>query len=230
VNGVNGLNGQNGAANGTNASSQATLAVHWKGSRSSRLVSAFGRPQTIVGRLWGPGRVPIAGAVVDLSATPLYTGGKPIAMASPRTGPDGSFSVRLPGGVSSRVLRFAYRSHLGDLLPAAAAALTLGVRAGIQLSIAPHVTTVGRSIAFHGRLLGGSIPRGGKQVVLEARSRGGSWLEFRVVRANSTGRFNASYRFRFPGPVRYQFRVVSEPEADYPFSLGFSNTVGILER
>jgi len=42
-----------------------------------------------------------------------------------------------------------------------------------------------------------SIPRGGKQLVLEARSRGGSWLEFKVIRANALGRFRATYRFRF---------------------------------
>jgi hypothetical protein len=92
------------------------------------------------------------------------------------------------------------------------------------------VASVGRGIVFRGRLLGGSIPRGGKQLVLEARSRGGSWLEFNVIRANARGLFRASYRFRFPGPVQYQFRAVSEPEADYPFAGGSSNVVGVTER
>jgi hypothetical protein len=230
ANGANGANGLNGAANGTNASAQARLTVHWKGTSSDRLVSPYGRAQTILGRLLGPGRVPIGRAQVDLLATPVYAGAKSVPMASPRTGPDGSFTLRLPGGVSSRTLRFSYRSHLGDVLPAATSVLTLSVRAGITLSIRPRVSGVGQTIFFQGRLLGGSIPRGGKQLVLEARSRGGAWLEFRVVRAGTSGRFRASYRFRFPGTVRYQFRVLSEAEADYPFSVGSSNVVGVLER
>ena len=151
-------------------------------------------------------------------------------MTSIRTGPDGAFSVRLPGGVSSRTLRFTYRAHLGDAVPAATSGLTLGVRAGIALSISPRVASVGRSIAFRGRLLGGPIPRGGKQLVLQARSRGGSWIVFNVIRCDARGRYRARYRFRLAGPVRYQFRVLSEPEADYPFGGGSSNVVTVRER
>jgi hypothetical protein len=231
-NGVNGSNGANGASapNGSNASSLATLDAHWKGTRSTRLSSAYGRAQSIVGRLTGPGGAPIAGAHLDLSATPALVGARAGAMASPVTGADGSFTIQVPGGVSSQSLRLAYRSHLGDTAPVAVRTLMLTVRAGIALSVAPRTASVGRSILFRGRLLGGSIPRGGKQLVLEARSRGGSWLEFNVIRANARGLFRASYRFRFPGPVRYQFRVVSETEADYPFAGGSSNVVGVRER
>ena len=44
---------------------------------------------------------------------------------------------RVPGGVSSRTLRFAYRTHLGEETPAATASLTLRVRAGIGLHVSP---------------------------------------------------------------------------------------------
>jgi hypothetical protein len=219
-----------GPPNGTVASSQATLTVSWKGRRSERLTSPYGRAQTVVGRLSGPGGVPIAGAQIDLSATPAYTGAKRAPMLSPITGSDGSFTVHIPGGVSSRSLLFAYRSHLGDPLPVATRTLTLNVGAGIVLSVNPRTASVGRSIAFRGRLLGGSIPRGGKPVVLEARSPGSTWIEFRVVRSDARGRFRARYRFKFPGPVVYQFRVLSEPESDYPFAAGASNVVRVRER
>jgi hypothetical protein len=213
-----------------NASSQATLTAHWIGTAATRLTSAYGRAQTVVGRLTGPGGVPIAGAQVDLVATSAYAGARPTTMASPVTAPDGSFGVRLSGGVSSRTLRFAYRAHLADTVPVAIRTLSLSVRAGIVLSVTPRSASVGQSIVLRGRLLGGSIPRGGKQLVLEARSRGGSWLEFRVIRANARGLYRASYRFRFPGPVRYQFRVLSEAEADYPFVAGASNIIAVRER
>ena len=118
-------------------------------------------------------------------------------MTSPRTGPDGRFSVRLPGGVSSRTLRLAYRSQIGDALPVATRTLTLSVRAGIALSVSPRVTGVGQSIFFRGRLLGGPDPPGGKQLVLEARSPGSSWIEFKVIRAT---------RGPLPGELSLQVR------------------------
>jgi hypothetical protein len=216
--------------NGTYASAPATLAVSWKGTRSRRLTSAYGRSQTVTGRLTGPGGVPIAGAMIDLLATADNAGATPSAIPSPRTGPDGRFTVRLPGTVSSRTLRFSYRTHLADVLPVTTQTLTLSVAAGIALIVSPRTAGVGRSIFFRGRLLGGPIPRGGKQLVLEARSPGGSWIKFNVIRADGRGRYRASYRFKLPGPARYQFRVLSEAEADYPFAAGTSNLVNVRER
>ena len=104
------------------------------------------------------------------------------------------------------------------------------VRAGVVLRVRPRVASAGRSIRFRGRLRAGPVPPGGKQLVLEARAPGGAWLEFKVVRTNARGRFHAGYRFRFPGPARYQFRALSEPESDYPFAAGTSNVVGVFER
>jgi hypothetical protein len=40
----------------------------------------------------------------------------------------------------------------------------------------------------------------------------------------------ATHHFTFPGPVRYQFRVLCEREADFPFLTGTSNVVRVLER
>jgi hypothetical protein len=204
-----------GPANGTNASSQATLTASWHGTSKARIASAYGHEPTIVGRLTGPGGIPIGGAQIDLFDTPAYTGAKPIALASPRTAANGGFSVRLPRGVASGRLVFAYRAHLDGEPPAATRTLSLSVRAGIALSIAPRTASVGRSIRFTGQLDGAPIPPDGKQLVLEARS---------------SGRFHSTYRFKFPGPAAYRFRVVSNAEADFPFATGASNTVGVYER
>jgi hypothetical protein len=222
--------GAPGPANGTNASAQATLTASWKGSRGERLTSGYGRGRTIDGRLTAPGAVPIVGAQIDVLVTPGYTGARTVRMASPRTRQDGRFSIALPRGASSLTLRLAYRSHVGDAVAAATRTLALRVKAGIALSIAPRTASVGRSIFFRGRLLGGPIPRGGKQLVLEARSPGGPWIEFDVVRSDRRGRYHASYRFKFAGPADYQFRVRSEAESDYPFAAGASNAVGVYER
>jgi hypothetical protein len=153
-----------------------------------------------------------------------------VAMVCPRTDADGRFAVRVPGGASSRTIRLAYRAHVGDALPVATRTLVLAVRAGVRLRVSPHATSVGHAIHFTGALLGGPIPHGGKPVVLEARSPGGPWIEFDVVRTNRRGRYRDSYTFKFPGPVDYRFRALSEGEADYPYATGASNVVRVHER
>jgi hypothetical protein len=219
-----------GAANGLNASTQATLSVAWRGSRKASRLAGFGRAQTLSGRLTGPGRVPIVGAAIDVRVTPSYAGASPVLLRSPLTDSDGRFGLRIRGGASSKSLRFAYRAHVGEAQPVAARTLTLKVRAGIALSVSPHTTSIGRSIVFRGRLLAGPIPHGGKQLVLEARSPGSSWIEFKVVRTDARGRYRATYRFKFAGPADYRFRARSEPESDYPFAGGSSNVVAVRER
>jgi hypothetical protein len=222
--------GAPGPPNGVNASAQASLSVRWAGSHKAQLVSGYGRTHVVAGRLTAAGGAPIASAAVELHATPAYSGARPVAMPSAQTDATGRFSVRLPGGISSRTLRFAYRARIGDAQPAVTRTLRLSVHAGIALSVAPHTASVGSTIAFRGRLRGGPVPSTGKQLVLEARSPGSPWIEFKVVRTNARGRFRASYRFKFPGPAHYTFRARSEPEADYPFAAGASDVVAVNER
>jgi hypothetical protein len=168
--------------------------------------------------------------VIDVVATPTLVGASPFEMATPRTGPDGRFSVRVPRGVSSRTLCVSYRDPAGGPHAVVSRTLTLSVRAGIALHIAPRAASVGQSIFFGGRLRAGPVPADGKQLVLEARSPGSPWLKFNVIRTDARGRYRASYRFKFPGPADYQFRVLSEPESDYPFAAGTSNVVRVAER
>src|SRR5207302_5079794 len=121
-------------------------------------------------------------------------------------------------------------ARAGEARPAATSTLRLAVRAPVTLAITPRTARQGGTIRFGGRLLAGPIPPGGKPLILEARSGRGAWIQFRVVRSDGRGRFHASYRFRFPGPARYRFRVVCEAEADYPFASGASQAVGVIER
>ncbi|HSZ14013.1 MAG TPA: carboxypeptidase-like regulatory domain-containing protein [Solirubrobacteraceae bacterium] len=218
-----------GAPNGTGATTEAALTVAWKNTSRNLTTSTFDAPHTIVGRLTGAGGAPIGDAQVGILSTPAYAGATTAAMPSVRTGADGRFVLRLPAGLSSRTLRFQYSSSV-DAPPVVTRTLSLRVRAGVALRVSPRVVSVGRSIYFTGRLRGGPVPSGGKLLVLEARSPGGAWLEFEVVRSDDRGRFHASYRFKFPGPADYQFRVVCEAEADYPFATGDSKVIGVFER
>ena len=219
-----------GAPNGTNASAQAKLSVRWMGTARTSARGGFGRARMLSGRLTTVDGSPISGAAIDVRATAAYAGAKPLTMASPRTDAGGRFSVSVPAGTSSRTLRFAYRAHLDDTQPAATGALRLVTRAAIALRVSPHTASAGRSISFRGRLRGGPIPPGGKQLVLEARSPGSAWIEFKVIRTDARGRYRAAYRFKFAGPADYRFRVRSEAESDYPFAAGSSNVVRVHER
>ena len=219
-----------GAPNGSNASGQASLSVAWKGARGPSLAVPYGRSETVQGRLLAPGGVPIVGARIDVLATSTYAGARAAAASTPLTGADGRFALRVAPGASSRTLLFAYRSRIGDPQPATTRTLTLAVGAAVSLTIAPRTAGVGMRIYFSGRLLGGPVPAVGKLLVLEARSGGTGWIKFNVVRSDRSGRYRASYRFRFPGPARYRFRAVSEREGDYPYATGASNAVVVHER
>jgi hypothetical protein len=219
-----------GPANGSDPSEHAILTARWRGIGGTRLRSRYGASRTIEGQLTGPEGHGIAGALVEVGELPAYTGAPRRALTAPRTAADGRWRLQLPRGLPSCELLVAYRSHLGDALPVASRTLALAVPAALELRIAPRVASSTGTIRFNGRLLGAPIPAGGKQLVLEARSPGGPWIEFHVIRTRPRGRYAYLYRFRLPGPARYQFRVLSEREADFPFAGGASNVVGVFER
>lgn len=220
---------ERGAPNGRGASDQATLTARWKGA-GVRLRSPYGKPHTLEGRLSAPGGAAIAGASIAVSDLPAAAGARASALPAIRSDAKGRFTLRLPRTLTSGALVLAYRSHLADTTPVATSTLTLAVIPTLRLSVTPTVSAIGHTIHFKGRLLGGAIPSGGKQLVIEAHSPGNRWIQFDTIRTNPQGAFKATYRFRLPGPVPYTFRVLSRYEADYPFLAGASNVVGVLER
>ena len=147
-----------------------------------------------------------------------------------RTGADGAFRLRLPASLPSTRLTFAYAANPGQAAPTVTAQLTLAVPARVSLRVAPRVSHVDGTIVFSGVLSGGPLPPGGKQLILEARVLHGPWRQFKVLSTAAKGRFRASYRFRLPGPIDYQFRAVCPHEADYPYGAGSSPLVLVHER
>ena len=218
-----------GAANGDGASDRARLTAHW-GRRSQRtlLVSPFGRAHVVRGRLTTQDGAPISNAAIDVVSRTTAVNARELAKrGGPRTGADGSWFAVLPRRASSRDVTFRYRSHANDTIASATAAVRLLVRAGVRLAIHPRRARQGQAIRFSGRLLGGPLPRGGKQVVLMARASRGAWVRFNVVRTDLRGRFRAVYRFQQPGAALYRFRALSLSEAAYPYLAGGSNVVRV---
>jgi hypothetical protein len=218
-----------GAANGDGASDVARLTAHW-GRRGSRtlLVSPFGRTHVVRGRLRTADGAPIANAAIDVVSKTTAVNARELGKrVGPRTGSDGRWYLVLPRRVSSRDVTFRYRSHVEDTIASATAGVRLRVRAGLRLAIHPRRARQGQAIRFSGRLLGGPLPRGGKQVVLMARASRGAWVRFNVVRTDRRGRFRTAYRFQQPGAALYRFRALSLGEAAYPYLAGGSNVVKV---
>ncbi|MHB1536937.1 MAG: hypothetical protein ACYCUM_06175 [Solirubrobacteraceae bacterium] len=198
------------------------------GTRDSLLISYGGRAR-LAGRLETASRRPIVGARVQVDELPAYGGAHSVTLGSARTGRDGRFSFALPAHASSGRILLSYASTIGGT-PSASKRLALAVSAGVRLRVAPRRAVLGGTIRLSGKVLGGPIPHGGKEVVLEARSSGTRWLQFDVLRTKADGRFDATHRFRLPGPIRYSFRAVCPGEADFPYGTGASRAVGVSER
>jgi hypothetical protein len=207
------------------------MSAHWgvRG-RKSLLKSGFGHRHVVSGRLATAQGEPISGATLDVISKTTAVNARALAKRGPQTGSDGGFSMVLPRGVSSRDLTLRYRSHVADTIPVAASSLRLRVRAGVRLTVRPRRAVRGQTVRFHGQLLGGPIPRGGKQLVMTVRGQTGGWLRFDVVRTDSRGRFSLGYRFKQPGAARYRFRALSLAEAAYPYLAGGSNVAAVRKR
>ncbi len=216
--------------NGSNASPAARLSLRWSSTARTTLVASYGHAPTIRGRLTTPDGSPVGGATLQVLCTPTYQGASPRPLASVRTSTDGSFQVRLPASTSSSRITLAYSSHAGQPSPDVTAVLTLTVPASLSLRVTPNVSHVGGTIAFTGALHGSPLPHGGKQLVLEARAPGTPWRQFHVLSTLAHGRYHATYRFRLPGPITYEFRAISPHEADFPYGAGVSNVVRVRER
>ncbi len=219
--------------NGTSASAGATLHVRWSATAHTALARTSGHANTAIGQLAAPSGAPIAGALVQVLSTPSYEGARTVALAPVRTASDGSFRVRLPAGTPSSRITFAYSASTSSAVPSVTAALTLAVPANLALRVVPRTTHAGGTIVFNGTLHGVHLPPGGKTLVLEARAGGAGshsrWRQFQVLATRAHGRYRASYRFRLPGPIVYQFRAVSPAEADFPYAAGASNVVAVRE-
>jgi hypothetical protein len=216
--------------NGSPASSPALLTARWSATAKTAYAGRWGHGAGIVGRLTTPSGAPIVGATIEASAICTSQGATARTIGTPRTGPDGRFSLRLSPRSSSERIALVYRAHAGDAAPAATSALTLTVPAHLSLRVAPHVSRVHGTIRFGGVLAGAPMPAGGKQLALQARSPGQPWRTFQLISTDGLGRYKASYRFRLPGPIVYRFRAISPHEADFPFGRGASNVVEVRER
>lgn len=139
-----------------------------------------------------------------------------------RTDANGRFRWTLPRGVSSQAIRLSYHQRVNDTTAAAVKRLHLRVAAGVRLRLSRTTVRKGQTVRLTGTVVGRPMPSGGKLVELQARNPGGRWITFRTVRSRKSGAFAATYRFRNPGPARFQMRARARKSGDYPYATGAS--------
>jgi hypothetical protein len=211
-----------GTPNGENPSDRAKLTASFIRSRRLTLTTRYGSRATLRGRLVDDANRPIRNARVEVLETPAVKGARAIDKGGVRTRPDGTFRYTVARNATSRAIRLIYRTRHGDQQPASTRNLALRVRARASLSVSLR----GGRVTYRGKVLSGTMPRGGKIVLIQGRSRGSAWQTFATRRARRGGAFSGRYRLRvrYPG-TRLQFRVVVPTESGYPFLSGSGSTV-----
>jgi hypothetical protein len=189
----------------------------------------YGRPVTISGLYTTGEGVPLAGQQVHIFAAPNNNTGAFTPVATAVTGPDGSWSAKLPPG-PSEVIR-AVTNGTATVLPSSGQVTTI-VPADIRLlRVWPRHVAWGGTVHLVGQLLGGYLPPGGALVRL--RLGYGSAYETYGVQEHVTGdgRFSTVATFGPGDPsIRraYWFQIASLPMGNYPYAPAASQRVPVI--
>jgi hypothetical protein len=213
-------------ANGQNASRLAELSVGYTSTRQRIRRMRFEATPTIAGKLVDEHGAAIGAAdlVVLARRRQFHAATNPIGTV--RTGPDGSFSYRLPSG-PSRTVTFSYTAFAGDPKPSASASLGTLVSASLTAAIAPRSPRAGRPAKLDGRLR--YLPRAGVQVTIQARD-GRVWRPIGTVKTRARGRYTWRYRFKRSARGKTFALRARVDSPVYPFTPGHSRSIRVPVR
>jgi hypothetical protein len=203
--------------------------LRWHGHAGTELTVPFGTGAMLSGRLVNADGAGLAGRALRIVSRPSSGALRHTRVDTVETGPRGGFGLRLAVGTSRRVaVAFPGEAHLDG---ASRRPLTLRVQGGIDFRVAPEALRTEEAVRFSGRVhtLGAPLPRRGKLVAIqyyeEAAKR---WRPVLVTRTDRSGRFQASYRFRYiSGSARIRLRAAALSEERWPYAPGASRPVTI---
>jgi hypothetical protein len=202
-------------------------------SRPAARAIPFGHGLQLGGRLLNIKGTPLAGQEVAVTET-FAPGSQPQRRTtSVRTGPDGSFSLRLAPGPSRDVT--AAFPGTRTLTRAAARSVHLDVLASVRLRASASAAKVGGApIVFSGSVgQAGAAPlEEGLPVELQFRYPGSGWSGFRTVQTDARGRFRYAYRFSDDDSrgVRFGFRAYVKGREGWPYEPASSRPVTVTGR
>lgn len=196
--------------------------------RVVRTLPAADRPHSVTARLTtrkgrAVGALPVQIQVQRKGAASWTT------VARVRTNATGVARGRVPAG-PSRTVRVVF-GGAPALSGSRSGLLRLRVRATSTIAVSRGSLRNGQSVVVSGRLLGGWVPRGGRELELEGLNplkRRWQPVQTRGLRAKASGRWTARYRFTATrGRVTYAFRLRIAPGWGYPFEEGYSRIVRV---
>ncbi len=145
----------------------------------------------------------------------------------------GRASATLRPGPSRRIRLVVAGTE--QTIGAASRTLAVAVPARATLRASRRSLRNGQAVRFTGRILGGHVPRSGRELELQGYNPlKGRWQPVRTqgLRTTRTGRYGTTYRFTATvgATVTYRFRVRVAPRPDHPFAEGFSRAVRVTVR
>jgi hypothetical protein len=187
-----------------------------------------GKPTTVSGYLGLANGTALGGQQVEVLSAPDNGLGQFTPMASVITGPDGTWTAKVPSG-PSRLIEAAYG---GDATtePVTSAIVKLIVPARIAMSISPRVLPWSATATIRGQLQGGYVPPDGVALRLLVRypgSRRGSPLL--ALRTNARGAFRIKWSFYSGrGVATYPLWIATTAtESDYPFAASAGRRISV---
>ena len=180
----------------------------------------FGKRFEVRGRLTTRSGQPRVNTAIGVYGRSNRIGAPESHLGSVTTDTGGRFVYRAEAR-QSHTLRFTRR--------ASTATVEIRVPARVTLRGRPRSVINGESVTFSGRVYG-PMPPGGKQVVLQAYSRG-KWRTFQLFRTDVRGRYRRAYRFDgTSGRVVYPLRAVVTKEPTFEYERGFSKPIKVAVR
>jgi hypothetical protein len=220
-----------GGFNGANATETGRITVGFTRGRSrTRRTIGFNSKADTAGRLVNGGGQPVAGARIAVLTRDLDDDDAKLR-AYVTTDGDGRFRFRATA-YASRLIQFAWASHVNDVRYAANGYVTLRARAAASLRARPRVSRVGGRVRLTGRLRG-KRPRRTVDIVAQGRAGArGRWRTFADGQVGRRGRIRVSYRFRDPASSgrRFQFRIKIERDSGYAYWGGYSRIARVRVR
>jgi hypothetical protein len=199
------------------------------GHSGTELTVPFGTGAMLSGRLVNADGAGLADRTLRVVSRPSRGALRRAQVDTVGTGRHGGFSLRLAPGTSRRIA-VAFPGEV-PLDGASRRPLTLRVRGGIDFEVAPQSLHTEEAVHLGGRVrtLGAPLPRRGKLVAIqyyeEAAKR---WRPVLVTRTDHSGRFHASYRFRYiSGSASIRLRAAALSEERWPYAPGASRPVTV---
>jgi hypothetical protein len=201
----------------------------WRRRSGTELTVPFRSVATLSGRLLSADGAGLADRTLRVVSRPSRGALGLAHVDKAGTGPHGGFHLKLAAGTSRRVtVSFPGEARLDD---ASRGPLILRVRGGVELHVSPQVLQTGEAVHFQGRVrtLGAPLPRRGKLVAIQYyESAAKRWRPVLVTRSDHSGRFHASYRFRYvSGSARIRLRACALSEERWPYAPGASRPLTV---